>query len=117
MRYLEHEKYKGMGGTADLSVFNRYEYKARMEVDRATFNRFHDEPIPTQLEMLMFELVEYLKEKSVDVVASRSQSQGGVSESESYDTAVSTTDELIRIYLAEVEVNGVPVLYRGCGGD
>ena len=54
------------------------------------------------------------------IVSSRSQSAGGVSESESYVTKTDVElqadiDNMISDYLmAETDDNGTPLLYRGC---
>jgi hypothetical protein len=77
--------------------------------------------VPTKVKPLCRDLIEYLVENnSIKIITSKSQSAGGVSESESY--ATKTTDDvygdiqnIIYDYLGnETNDNGTPLLYRGC---
>jgi len=76
--------------------------------------------LPAEVKALCRELVDYLDAYSVSVVTSRSQSSGGVSESESYATKsreeqAQDIDNMICDYLLPVKDNkGTPLLYRGC---
>jgi hypothetical protein len=123
MQYLTYEKYLSIGGTLDSTAFNRNIDRACGIIDNATHNRI--EPlrgVPKQVEACCRDLVEYLARYSVldTAVSSRSQSAGGVSESESY--AVKTADNmhgdidniLCDYLLSLTDKNGTPLLYRGC---
>ena len=123
MTYLTYEEYSNMGGVLDITAFNRFSDRAFGIVDNATHNRI--EPmhgVPKKAKALCRDLVEYLARYSTSdmVVSSRSQSAGGVSESESYVTKTDTElqadiDNMIADYLmAETDDNGTPLLYRGC---
>ena len=123
MTYLTYEEYSNMGGVLDLTAFNRFSDRAFGIVDNATHNRI--EPmhgVPKKAKALCRDLVEYLARYSTSdmVVSSRSQSAGGVSESESYVTKTEVElqadiDNMIVDYLmAETDDNGTPLLYRGC---
>lgn len=76
--------------------------------------------LPTEVKALCRELVDYLDACSAPVVTSRSQSSGGVSESESYATKSreeqsQDIENMICDYLLSVNDNkGTPLLYRGC---
>ena len=123
MIYLTYEQYKEIGGALDLTAFNRFESRACGIIDNATHNRIEGmTEVPQRVKALCRDLVEYLARNDTTEVAvtSRSQSAGGVSESESY--ATKTADDvygdiqnMVYDYLLNVtDDNGTPLLYRGC---
>jgi hypothetical protein len=123
MTYLTYEEYSNMGGVLDLTAFNRNIDRACGIIDNATHNRVECmAEIPQRAKALCRDLVEYLARNSTSdmVVSSRSQSAGGVSESESY--ATKTADDvygdiqnMLYDYLGNEKTdNGTPLLYRGC---
>lgn len=124
MTYLTYEEYSNsLGGALDLTAFNRYIDRACGIIDNATHNRIECmAEVPQRVKALCRDLVEYLARYSTSdmVVSSRSQSAGGVSESESYVTKTEVElqadiDNMIADYLmAETDDNGTPLLYRGC---
>ena len=124
MTYLTYEEYSNsLGGALDLTAFNRYIDRACGIIDNATHNRIECmAEIPQRAKALCRDLVEYLARYSTSdiIVSSRSQSAGGVSESESYVTKTDVElqadiDNMIADYLmAETDDNGTPLLYRGC---
>ena len=122
MTYLTYGEYAEMGGICDLTAFNRFSDRAFGIVDNATHNRIdYMAEIPQRVKALCRDLVEYLARNDTTEIAvtSRSQSAGGVSESESYETK--TADDMygdiqnmIYDYLLNVtNDNGTPLLYRG----
>ena len=122
MIYLTYDEYSSMGGICDLTAFNRNIDRACGIIDNATHNRIECMvDVPQRAKALCRDLVEYLANNvsSVKVVTSKSQSAGGVSESESY--ATKTDDEInaemlniVYDYLAtEKDDNGTPLMYRG----
>lgn len=126
MQNLNFEDFKNMGGFADETAFNRYIDKACAVIDNATFGRFENvAERPKKLLCCVRDLVDFYNANEVKngsvAVTSRSQSVGGVSESESYN--VKNDEEIgqevsniIYDYLANVrDANGVSVLYRGSG--
>ncbi|MDD6990166.1 hypothetical protein [Ruminococcus sp.] len=122
MIYLTYDEYNSMGGICDLTAFNRNIDRACGIIDNATHNRIEGmTDVPHRAKALCRDLVEYLARYSTSdmVVSSRSQSAGGVSESESYVTKTDTElqadiDNMIADYLmAETDDNGTPLLYRG----
>ena len=123
MVYLTYEEYTEIGGTLDLTAFNRNIDRTCGVIDNATHNRIeYMAEVPQRAKALCRDLVEYLARNDTTEIAvtSRSQSAGGVSESESY--ATKTADDvygdiqnMIYDYLmAETDDNGTPLLYRGC---
>ena len=123
MIYLTYEEYSNIGGICDLTAFNRNIARACGATDNATHNRVECmAEVPQRAKALCRDLVEYLARYSTSntVVSSRSQSAGGVSESESYVTKTDVElqadiDNMIVDYLmAETDDNGTPLLYRGC---
>ena len=122
MIYLTYDEYSEMGGICDLTAFNRNIDRACGIIDNATHNRIEGmAEIPQRAKALCRDLVEYLAKNDTTemAVTSRSQSAGGVSESESY--ATKTADDMygdiqnmLYDYLGnEKDDTGTPLLYRG----
>ena len=122
MQYLTYEEYTEIGGTLDLTAFKRNIDRACAFIDASTQNRLQSVlEVSTKVRACVRDLVEYLANNvsSGKAVTTKSQSAGGVSESESY--ANKTTDELnaemlniVYDYLAtEKDDNGTPLMYRG----
>lgn len=122
MTYLTYDDYKKIGGTLDETAFNRNIDRACGIIDNATHNRIECmKEIPQKVKPLCRDLLEHLVENnSTKIITSKSQSAGGVSESESY--ATKTADDvygdiqnMIYDYLLNVtDDNGTSLLYRGC---
>ena len=121
MQYLTYEEYIEIGGTLDLTAFNKNIDRVCAMVDIRTQERLEEfEVIPKIVKMVCFDLIEYVSRNTVEkpFVTSKSQSAGGVSESESYavKTAEDFANDLDRIFepLAVVKTkNGISLLYRG----
>ena len=121
MLYLTYEEYKSMGGELEEAAFNRNIDRACAMIDIRTQSRLEEfADIPQIVKTVCADLVSYITKNTVEKpsVTSKSQSAGGVSESESY--AVKTVDDfasdLDRIFepLAVVKTkNGISILYRG----
>jgi hypothetical protein len=122
MIYLTYDEYsQKLGGICDVTAFNRNIDRACGIIDNATHNRIECmKEVPQRAKALCRDLVEYLVENNgVKIVTSKSQSAGGVSESESY--ATKTADDIygdiqnmLYDYLGnETDDNGTPLLYRG----
>ena len=121
MQYLTYEEYTEIGGTLDLTAFDRNIDRACAMIDIRTQSRlekFGD--IPRIVKIVCADLVSYIANNTVDksVITSRSQSAGGVSESENYatKTAEDFANDLDKIFepLALVKTkNGISILYRG----
>ena len=124
MTYLTYEEYSNMGGVLDVTAFNRNIDRACGIIDNATHNRIECmAEVPQRAKALCRDLVEYLARNDTTEIAvtSRSQSAGGVSESESYtqktaDDVFGDVSSIVYDYLMSVKDDkGVPLLYRGCG--
>ena len=123
MQYLAYHEYSGIGGTLDPTAFNRHIHRACGIIDNATHKRIEKmSSVPEQAKALCRELIDYLAAHKVTekTIASKSQSAGSVSESESYtvktkEEQAQDIDDMICDYLMSVEDdNGTPLLYRGC---
>ena len=121
MTYLTYTEYKEIGGTLEETAFNRNIDRACAMIDNRTQSRLECfEEIPQIVKVVCADLVDYIANNSVDksVVTSKSQSAGGVSESESYatKTAEDYSADLDRIFepLSIVKTeNGISITYRG----
>lgn len=124
MVYLTFEEYEEIGGTLNLTAFLRQVDRACGIIDNETHNRIVNSS--RKIKACCRDLVEYLNAHDTlhrENVVSKSQSVGGVSESESY--GVKTADEmwgdiqniLYDYLLSEVDCNGVSLLYRGARND
>lgn len=122
MQYLTYEEYTEIGGTLDSTAFNRNIDRACGFVDLHTQNRLQSVlEVSQRAKACVRDLVEYLVSNMSNgkAVTSKSQSAGGVSESESY--ATKTNDEIstemfniVYDYLAtEKDDCGTSLMYRG----
>ena len=122
MQYLTYEEYLEIGGTLDLTAFKRNTDRACGFIDLHTQNRLQSVlEVSQRVKACVRDLVEYLSSNVLNgkAVTSKSQSAGGVSESESY--AIKTTDEIsaemlniVYDYLmSEKDDCGTPLMYRG----
>lgn len=121
MTYLTYDEYRNIGGTLDETAFNRNIDRVCGIVTNATHNRIEAMyGVPKEVKSVCRDLVEYLAQSFDSRITARSQSAGGVSESESYATKSSeevATDvrAMLIDYLGSVtDKNGTPLLYRGC---
>jgi hypothetical protein len=122
MIYLTYDEYSNIGGICDLTAFNRNIDRACGVIDNATHNRIDDmAEVPQRAKALCRDLVEYLARNGTteNAVTSRSQSAGGVSESESYatknaDDVYGDVQNMLYDYLGnEKDDKGTPLLYKG----
>jgi hypothetical protein len=122
MIYLTYTEYKEIGGTLEETAFIRNIDRACGMIDNRTQSRLECfEEIPQIVKVVCADLVDYIATNTVDkpIVTSKSQSAGGVSESESYATKIDDeiNCEMLNIvydYLAtEKDDCGTPLMYRG----
>lgn len=121
MVYLTYEEYVALGGTISLAAFQRNIDRACNMMDVSTHSRLECfEKLPPIVKVVCADLVDYISTNKVSnpLLSSKSQSAGGVSESESYavKTAEDYAADLDRIFepLATIKTkNGISVLYRG----
>ena len=115
-QYLTYDEYKNLGGELQKMPFNLLEYRARKEIDKATFNRFLKlNSYPQELKLCVNELITEFH--SYNTIGNKSSETVG-SYSVSFNKPVvteeqETLDNIITTYLSEIKVNDVPVLYRG----
>ncbi|MBO5854359.1 MAG: hypothetical protein J6Q61_06450 [Bacteroidales bacterium] len=120
MNYLTYDEYQEIGGVLDFAAFSRNIDRACAMIDIRTQSRLEKfAEIPQIVKAVCRDLVEYITTNTVEkTVTSRSQSAGGLSESESYaeKTADDYSADLDRIFepLAVVKTkNGISITYRG----
>lgn len=122
MQYLTYEEYTEIGGALDLTAFKRNIDRACAIIDSHTQGRLQSVlKVSQRVKACVRDLVEYLANNmsSGKAITSKSQSAGGVSESESYATKTidDINGEMLNIvcdYLAtEKDDCGTPLMYRG----
>lgn len=124
MQYLSYQEYLTIGGTLDATAFNRNIVRACGVIDSETGNKLDRmTAVPENVKHCARDLVEYFEANKTTetAVTSRSQSAGGISESESYGTK--TADDMygdicniLYDYLFTVKDDcGNSLLYRGRG--
>lgn len=123
MRYLTYCEYKNIGGSLDETAFITTIDRACGEVDNATQRRIREmSEVPIAVKACCRDLIGYLalnQSTQNQVVASRSQSAGSVSQSESYATKTEQDvafgcELIIKAYLVgETDDYGTPLLYKG----
>ena len=120
--YLLKQEFIDMGG-ANISEYDRLEFRARGFIDNATFGRLKDDvPQRKSVRCLMFELIvrlhEVEKQKAIEAEGVKSWSNDGVSVSIKPATHSVSSDnvfeDLIVEYLTgEYDKSKTPLLYRG----
>lgn len=129
MMYLSYEEYKNLGGTLSETDFKMAEFKARKRIDYLTADRVKAMAeaglVPEAVQLCIVSLVE-LESKvgaaaQVDNPVVTSFTTDGYTEH--YGNALSAVeanaemDKLVRqLLFGEVDLCGVPLLYRGVRG-
>ncbi len=122
-QYLTYEEYKEMDGTLNEVPFNLLEYDVRKMIDERTFGRLtHLSSVPFDVKMCVFKMVDvvesYLALETQNKAVS-SENTDGYSVSyrkfEMSDISVKKKEleSVMETYLANVVVEGIPVLYIG----
>ena len=123
-QYLTYEDYLKMGGSLKEMPFKILEFEAKSRIDGRTQNRFKDiDEIPNELKACEYAIINTIQNtfegnhnsnissESIDGYSVNYLSPGEV------QTAIITKqkeiEDIMRAYLLEVKVEGVPVLYRG----
>lgn len=124
MRYLTYDEYVCIGGKLEKPAFERVIVAACMVIDRHTQNRLRGVSEPSEAVLACIrDLCEYIydsNDRKSQTVSSRSQSAGGVSESETYTAktgqeVMADMYDIMYQYLApETDDLGTPLMYRGC---
>lgn len=115
--YLSYDEYTNMGGSLTAAAYPRYEKKAAKIIDYYTCQRFADvNPLPEEVKYLMYELITKLvdTEDKGTVVASESNDGTSITYVQKDQNAIGSEYwVLIKTYLADIVIDGVPVLYKG----
>ena len=124
-QYLNHEEYKALGGTLDLVPFNLLEYDVRKIIDERTQSRLVGiEDVPDDVKMCVFKMLEiknrYQALKTQDkTIASENTDGYSITyrkrEESDVDLENKELADVMESYLANVIVDGIPVLYLGAG--
>jgi hypothetical protein len=116
--YLDFARYQEIGGKLDDTDFMRSVITACAIIDSATFNRlrvFFTNPTNDQLkkkvEYLVYELIErgLIGSLSGSDIASQSSERLSIS----YESTANKASEIVRAYLQNESVDGVPLMYAG----
>ena len=122
-QYLTYQEYLALGGTLEEMPFNLLEFDARKKIDERTFGRLVDKGQEYQeVKLCEFNMITILNSYSsynTQNKAISSESTDGYSIS--YGTPQKSTTEAknnelednIDVYLSNLIVDSVPVLYRG----
>lgn len=120
---MNYDQYKDIGGTLEEAEFERVIVAACATVDKYTFGRLRiNSLISENVQYCIRDLCEYLSinnPATAKAITSKSQSAGGVSESESYATKSASDINsqaygIVEMYLAtEFSDGGVPLMYKG----
>lgn len=118
-QYLTYEEYVSLGGTLQEMPFNILEFKARKQIDNATFNRLINlEEQKQEVKMCIYDLINTINEyNNAEQSIKASESIDGYSVT--YKTADTTElnkiyGKVIKDYLGESKLDdGTPYLYCG----
>ena len=122
-QYLTYQEYLALGGTLDEMPFNLLEFNARKKIDERTFGRLIDKGQEyKEVKLCVYNMITTLNSYSsynTQNKAISSESTDGYSIS--YGTPQKSTTEaknseledIIDIYLSNLIVDDVSVLYRG----
>lgn len=112
-QYLTYDEFQVLGGTLDQNAFNLLEYEARKIIDHNTFGRLVGlNNIPEEVKLCEFALIRYCNEANKGNITSESVGSYSVSYADKtiQDNA---KNGILRDYLVNVKVDGVPLLYCG----
>lgn len=122
-QYLTYNEYKKLGGTLEEMPFNLLEFNARKQIDKETFGRLTGIGQNYQeVKLCIYNLISTLKSYNEYETQNKSiSSESTDGYSVSYGTPQKTITEAkeselnsnIESYLSNLEINNIPVLYRG----
>ena len=121
MQYItDYQEYLRIGGVLDATAFDRFVLRANNIIDIATHNRIVEgSDAVMAAKYAQRDIIEYINKSSDLEISSKSQTVGGISESESYKvkTKEEQNDDIEQILFDYLELykteDGVPILYRG----
>lgn len=113
--YITHTIYKSLGGTCDKTTFNRVIFQVEGLIDRRTFGRLRGfKCVPNEVKQLIVVGVDLFAEADENkLLKSRSESDGGVLQSESYRDMSDIEKDFkakIEAYLSYTVVSGKRIL-------
>jgi hypothetical protein len=119
MLYISWQRYQELGGKLEQLEFNRAVMTACSKIDDMSFNRLRaffetataDNPLRVKVEYLVYELIERNLIGSLDGKEISSMSNDG--RSVSFESNQGKAQEVIRAYLQNESVDGVPLMYAG----
>lgn len=119
--YLTYEEYKNIGGELDDTAFNKYGYEAEKKVSAITHKRIYNvgDDVKGVVVSCIVRITDIINKASVTGEAKLvSSSHDGLSQNYSMPTQAeyeSQINDIIYNYLIdEKDLDGVPLLYRGC---
>jgi len=112
-QYLTFKEYGNLKGNLLEMPFNLLEFKSRMAIDRKTFGRIKKLTIiPDEVKLCINELIGFYD--SLGNIAFSSESVGSYSASKKELKEIEKAENsIIKNYLSELELNGIPLLYPG----
>lgn len=115
--YLRYEDYAVMGGQLSEAAYPRYEKKAEKIIDYYTCDRFVNvDPLPEEVEYLMYELIAVLvdTDQKGSLIASETNDGTSVTYVRQDDGSIGSKYwVLVKTYLTDIVIDGIPVLYKG----
>lgn len=126
-QYLTYTDYMALGGTLDIMPFNLLEFNARKQIDLRTQGRLVNVAnVPQEVKLCMFELINSINNYNNNMNETRSTNVAS-EHTDGYTISYLSTGQIQEIikaksndledvmtsYLADVVVNGTPVLYLG----
>ena len=123
-QYLSYTDYMILGGTnLDITPFNLLEFEARKKIDERTLGRLKNVvELPQEVKLCVFKMIELLRKYQQIEAQNKgisSENIDGYSVTYNGDSSSiqmgknSEIEDIIRTYLIDVIVNGVPILYLG----
>ena len=121
MQYItDYEDYQSIGGVLDATAFDRFYVRENNVVNIATHFRIKAENTEAinAAKYAERDIIEYIARNNDVEITSKSQSVGGISESESYKTKDKEEqemdiDQILFDYLGGLFADNIPLLYRG----
>ena len=106
--YLTYDEYKGYGGTLSDTEFNRFNFRAKCEIDNATFDRCKTlANVPEAVKRCAFELVTFISKNTQNGAVSSVSSFSNDGYSVSYTdkkTAQEQISDIIYAYLVGTDL-------------
>lgn len=114
-KYLTFDEYIALGGDLEQSLFNVVEYRAEKQIDLHTFNRLkRTDIVPQEVKMCIFELIPIMNKQIDSNSDISSETIGNYSVTKKTGAEMlKETLNVIQMYLANVKIDNIPILYVG----